>query len=442
METRANYAIIGMFTLAVIAAGFGFVYWFSGGESSQRRQPIRIVFTGSIAGLSKGSGVLFNGIRVGDVSNVYFDKAQPEQAFAQIEVDRETPVRADTKARLDVQLLSGAAVVALTGGDRNAPPLAAQPGGSVPTIVAERSDFASLLEQARSTARKADDLLEQVKGLVADNRGTIQSTLNNVQAFSEALGRNAPSIDRALSSIGGAAEKIGPLAVKLEALADNVGGVVRAVDPKRVASIVDNTAGVMETIGNNRPAINGIITDVATLGRRLNDTVPKLDQTLTGASNVLAGLDPIRLARIVDNTDRFTTAIGNSSRDVEEAIKNANSITEKVNRSADRIDGVLKAAENFLGSASGQEGQSTFATIRQAAEAFRKASENLDKRATEIAAGLTRFTGTGARQVEALGTDARRTVNDVGRAARNLEKNPSSVIFGGSSAPLPQYNGR
>ena len=230
------------------------------------------------------------------MSNVYFDKAQPEQAFAQIEVDRETPVRADTKARLDVQLLSGAAVVALTGGDRNAPPLAAQPGEGVPTIVAERSDFASLLEQARGTARKADDLLEQVKGLVADNRGTIQSTLNNVQAFSEALGRNAPSIDRALSSIGGRRPRRSARSpIKLEALADNVGGVVRAVDPKRVASIVDNTASVMETIGNNRPAINSIITDVATLGRRLNDTVPKLDQTLTGASNVLAGLDPVRL---------------------------------------------------------------------------------------------------------------------------------------------------
>ncbi|MEA3008546.1 MAG: phospholipid/cholesterol/gamma-HCH transport system substrate-binding protein [Sphingomonadales bacterium] len=113
-----------------------------------------------------------------------------------------------------------------------------------------------------------------------------------------------------------------------------------------------------------------------------------------------------------------------------------------MNRSADRIDGVLKAAENFLGSAAGQEGQSTFASIRLAAEAFRKASENLDRRATEIATGLTRFTGTGARQVEALGTDARRTVNDVGRAARNLERNPSSVIFGGSQSPLPQYNGR
>ena len=68
METRANYALIGLFTLAVIAAGFGFVYWFSGGDRGQTRQSIRIVFSGSVSGLSKGSIVSFNGLRVGEVT--------------------------------------------------------------------------------------------------------------------------------------------------------------------------------------------------------------------------------------------------------------------------------------------------------------------------------------------------------------------------------------
>ena len=31
MESRANYALVGLFTLAVIAAMFGFAYWFGSG---------------------------------------------------------------------------------------------------------------------------------------------------------------------------------------------------------------------------------------------------------------------------------------------------------------------------------------------------------------------------------------------------------------------------
>jgi phospholipid/cholesterol/gamma-HCH transport system substrate-binding protein len=198
----------------------------------------------------------------------------------------------------------------------------------------------------------------------------------------------------------------------------------------------------MDTIGQNRSAINSLLIDVASLGRRLNDTVPKLDQTLTGASNVLAGIDPVKIARVVDNTDRFTTAIGNSSQNVEAALRNANSITEKLNHSADRVDGVLKAAENFLGSAAGEEGKSTFASIGRAAESVRRTADNLDKRFMEISVAISRFSGTGSKQVEAVASDARRTVNDVGRAARNLDRNPSSIIFGGSQSPLPTYNGR
>ena len=40
METRANYALIGLFTLLVVASAFGFVYWFSGeiGRASCRER--------------------------------------------------------------------------------------------------------------------------------------------------------------------------------------------------------------------------------------------------------------------------------------------------------------------------------------------------------------------------------------------------------------------
>ena len=41
METRANFVLIGSFTLAVIAAAFGFVLWFQSLHTTKARSPLR-----------------------------------------------------------------------------------------------------------------------------------------------------------------------------------------------------------------------------------------------------------------------------------------------------------------------------------------------------------------------------------------------------------------
>src|SRR3954447_1826641 len=440
METRANYALIGAFTLAVIVAAFGFVYWFSGGDKAQRRQPVRIVFSGAVSGLSKGSFVTFNGLRVGEVSDVGFVPEDPRRVVARVEVDRTTPIRTDTRARLEVQMLSGVAQIALIGGEAGAPPRTPAPGQPLPTIFADRSEFQDIIETARSLARRADEVLEKVDRIVTDNEGSISRTLLNVERFSQALGENAPGIDRFLSQVGQAAERIGPLAAKLETLAGNADELIKSVDRQRVAKIVENVEGFTQSVAQNRQNIDKTFQDLASLMGRLNDTAPKLNAALTDFSKVAGAIDPAKLGRTIDNADRFSTALGNSSKDVEKAVHQAASITEKLNKSADRIDGVLKAAENFLGSASGEEGKGAFASVRQAADSIRTLANNLDKRTAEITTGLTRFTASGLRDVQSATSEARRTLNDVSRTVRGVERNPQQFLFG-SRPSIPEYNG-
>ncbi|MDB5591763.1 MlaD family protein [Enterovirga sp.] len=550
METRANYAIIGLFTISVIAAAFGFVYWFMGSDSGTKRATYRIVFNGSIAGLTKGAPVLFNGIRVGEVNEVKWDDQNSEQAIAWIDIQPDAPVKTDTKASLDVALLSGAAVIALTGGSRDAARLVSEQGKEPPTIVAERGGLASILETARGTADRANTLLDNVNALVTDNRSAIQKAVGDVSSFTDALAKNAPAIDNLLSSVARAADNVGPLTEKLAGLADSATGILATVEPERIRNVIRNVEGVTqtveegraniasflqeasslagrlneaapkldqalsdvnrvisgvdpvkinqtvdsaqrftaglaastdemqatirnanafsakldnvlaavrpETVGNilrsfegvtgtvdeNRAKIAAFIGDASSLAGRLNTAAPKLDQALDGMNRTMAALDPGKVGEAVENTRRFTSGLAASTEDVQSTVRNANQLTAKFNAAADRIDGVLKAAENFLGSAAGQEGKSTFASIRDAMDRFGRASDNLNRRATEIAQGVSRVSGVGARQIEALSTDARRTVNTVGRAARNLEQNPSSVIFGGGRASIPEYSGR
>jgi phospholipid/cholesterol/gamma-HCH transport system substrate-binding protein len=441
METRANYALIGLFTLLVVASAFGFVYWFSGGDRGQARQAVRVVFSGSVSGLSKGSGVLFNGIRVGEVTEISLLPEDPRRVVSVVEVDRNSPVRTDTRARLEYQGLTGVAQIAFIGGEPGSPPLAAGPGQPLPTIFADRSDFQDLVETARTIARRADDVLERVSRVVSDNEGSINRTVQNVERFSQALGDNAAGIDRFMEQVGQAAERIGPLAEKLETLATNVDEVVRAVDRDRIARIVENVDSFTQSLGESRQVVRDALKDAGALVKSLNESAPKLDAALSEVSKVARALDSEKLGRTVENVDRFAQSLGRSSGDVEKTVAEARQLAEKLNRSADRVDGVLRAAENFLGSASGEAGKGTFDEIREAARSIRGLADNLDKRTAELTAGVNKFTGSGLREYEALAAEGRKAVNDISRAVKSLERNPQQLIFGGQQS-IPQYNGR
>ena len=82
METKANYVLIGFFTLLVLAGVFGFVHWFRSSTVTATRTTYHVVFTGSVGGLQKGSTVEFNGVRIGEVASLQLDKGDPKRVIA------------------------------------------------------------------------------------------------------------------------------------------------------------------------------------------------------------------------------------------------------------------------------------------------------------------------------------------------------------------------
>ncbi|RVU20695.1 MlaD family protein [Methylobacterium oryzihabitans] len=363
METRANNLLIGAFTLLVIVLGFAFAFWLGGRASNQARLPVRIVFSGGVGGLAKGSVVTFNGIRVGEVTDVQLLPQDPRRVMALAALDPTTPLRADTRARLDMAMLTGIASISLVGGSADAPPLAANANDPLPTIFADASDIQDLMQSARAIAQRADDMLQRLDRVVAGNEGAINRTLANVETFSKTLSDSAPALD----------------------------ALVKAVDGRKLGSLIDNA-------------------------------------------------------------DRFSAALAAASPDGAPAPPppppHARSLAAKLNASADRIDAVLKGAQSFLGSASGEQGRSAFTDIQEAAvsvrdagRAFRLMSENLDKRTATLATSVSRLSGAGRREVQTLSTDGQRTLSTLNSAVRSIERDPSQVIFGGKPS-LPEYNGR
>ncbi|HEY1544722.1 MAG TPA: MCE family protein, partial [Xanthobacteraceae bacterium] len=92
------------------------------------------------------------------------------------------------------------------------------------------------------------------------------------------------------------------------------------------------------------------------------------------------------------------------------------------------IDHILAGAEGLLGTET-QPGD-----IAQAARAIKATAEHLDAHIAEVSTGLARFSNGGLRQWEQLAVDGRRTLAEVDKMVRNIDRNPSRLLFGGSSA--------
>ena len=442
MENRANYALIGLFTLGIIASMFAFVWWFRASSQSSNQVEYRLIFTGSVSGLSKGGIVRFNGIRVGDVTGIDFLENDPSRVAAIIKVNPGTPIRSDTKARLEYQGLTGVASVQLNGGRNDAEPLKTPDGKGVSTIYAERSDFQDLLETVQRLSGKADAVLNNVNALLTDNKDQIGETIKNIQTFSKALADNSPNISAFLGAVGDMSQRISSLAIKAEKLAGDADDLLRAIDPASVNRTVGNVETFTQTIADNKANINGILADAAVLMKRLTVTSVTLDTALLSINDLAKSIDAQKINRSIDGITKLSDTLGNRAADVDATLRNAATISNKFVGTVDKVDQVLDAARSFLGIEGGANGltKNMFSEITDAAKAFKVLSINLDKRTAEITTGLNRVTGPGLRDVQGLATDTRRTVNEANRAIRNIGRDPSQIIFGGQPA-IPEYKG-
>jgi phospholipid/cholesterol/gamma-HCH transport system substrate-binding protein len=523
METKANFLAIGLFALAAIVGGFLFVLWFSGIGRTSEHKTYQVVFSGSVSGLSRGSSVLFNGLKVGEVTSIDFLENDPSRVAGMIDVSGRTPVMADTKARLELQGLTGAAAIALTGGSVNAKPLVGE-NGAPAIIYADRSDFQNLLENVQRLSAKADDVLVKVDKLVADNGPAITETLKNVDEFSKVLGNSSSGINSFLASAGDIGQKIGPLTSRLQVLSDDVDKLVKAVDADKVRGVVDNAAGFVQALSDNKGHIDSLLADAATLAKNLNGTndklnaalasfgdltksidgskisgavdniasvaqdvgkvvksvdadkvrsvvaniqgftdtlnrnqghidsllsdtadlakhlsgsTDKLDNTLSAFSDLAKSLDSVKINGAVDNLSVFTKSLRDNTGNVDRTLKDTSELAAKLNNSADRLDGLMASLQSFVGS---PETKGALAQVGDAAKSLRQLADDLDVRTKDIAAGLSRFTGSGLREYEALAIDGRRAINDLDRAVREFARNPNQLIFGAKPA-LPEYSG-
>src|SRR6202045_953403 len=256
METRANFVLIGTFTLAVIAAAFGFVVWFHSLHTTKARSPIRIIFEGPASGLRNGGSVNFNGIRVGEVMSVKLDN--PRRVVALAMVENNTPIRKDTLVGLEFQGLTGVAAISLKGGEEAAPPGPLDEAG-VPMLPADPNALPDVTEAIRGT-------LQNINRVVADNQQAVKNSLHNLETFTNSLARNSEKIEDVMLKVDGVMAKADSLMLGLNTLAGGKDGgelflAVKSI--RELAEDFDKRSGALmsdgrRTLGDISRAVNNL----------------------------------------------------------------------------------------------------------------------------------------------------------------------------------------
>jgi len=290
METRANYVLIGAFTIAVAVFGLLFALWAAKFASDRSWQAYAVVFTEPVTGLSEGSSVQYNGIAVGTVQSLQLSPDDPRQVVARLRVDAQAPVKSDTQARLSMTSLTGPPIIQLTGGSPDAPRLVDTTSREVPIIPTAPSALQNIADTANRLVERLDGLLSE------ENISSIENTLANLENATAAFGEGREDIAALLHSARQASEQ-------LEQTLATANSTIEGFDREFVQGLpplmdrLDSTLARLDSAADGADAI--LNENRAAINSFANDGLSQLGPTL----GELRGL--VRdLRRISDRLDR------------------------------------------------------------------------------------------------------------------------------------------
>lgn len=291
METRANYTLIGLFTLVVIAGAFAFIYWFQGSGGGGNRGYYQIAFDGSVNGLRTGSAVMFNGIRVGEVTGLSLDPKHSQQVLVTVAVDKSVPIYNNTDIGLEFQGLTGIASLSLKGGSGGA--VAAGTKAKPPLLEAPAGSAVDVTQSARDVMRRLDKL-------IAENQKALHEAIENINKFSAALANSTDKIDSTLTNVDKFSGVLATNAQRFDHIAQGLEDLTGGKDGKggEINETVRSVHSLVTNVDKRTAEIATGVNRMTSAGTKQIDVMSaSFQRTLSTADRVLNNLDknPSRL---------------------------------------------------------------------------------------------------------------------------------------------------
>ena len=183
--------MVAGFVTALLIALAGYIYWASP-TVGKRSRSYDIFFEKSVAGLFENSSVSLQGVAVGKVGRIRFDRYDPEHVQVRIHITNpDAPILEGTTASIDRDLF-GTALISLDAGPAGSPPIRSARWNKVPVIPAKEGglsleDPVSIVENISNTADKLNRFLTPA------NQRSISDQIARMERRSRELAARTPT---------------------------------------------------------------------------------------------------------------------------------------------------------------------------------------------------------------------------------------------------------
>ncbi len=294
MERNAHYALVGAISMALFVGLVVFAVWLARTQFTKAYDLYDVDFKGPVRGLSSGGEVFFNGIKVGEVTKLSLDRANPNRVVARIRVNSDAPVRQDSTAGLEPLGITGVNYIQISAGSLSKPLLKETvPADVIPVIHTVQSQLESLLEGGGTVLARAVDALDRVNKLLSDkNIAQISGTLEDVHGLTTELNSKKAIVghlDQVILGLNATTQKVNKLADDSDTL---INGDARRL----IAQVSDTVAELKATATDVRASvktITGPANDFAVTG------LPQLTRSVVTLQQAAESLD-----RLVGEVER------------------------------------------------------------------------------------------------------------------------------------------
>ncbi|MGK2742275.1 MlaD family protein [Tepidicaulis sp. LMO-SS28] len=294
MEIKSNNVLIGTFALAGLLAIFLFALWIGRFQVDRTYSYYEIVFEGSVSGLTKGGTVQYNGIQVGRVIDLRLAKNDPSKVITLVELDARAPVKEDTLAMLQLSGLTGVALIELSGGSPDSPPLRPKDGRTYAVIESKKSTIQQIATTAPQVIDNTNELLGDLRKLVAQNETHVSNVIGNLDTVSKELADSTAELDQTL-------QHVTKISANLDRITANADEII-ATDGKALVKEAREAAAAYRRIGEE---FEGVVAgNRDSINRFTREGLGEVPQLVAEMRELVRNIDRLTL-KVEDNPGNF-----------------------------------------------------------------------------------------------------------------------------------------